>query len=208
VSEGLSYIIGSGGHARVIASLLTGEVALVAENPEDGQISQAEFFAETERFSGSSVYIGIGANERRRAMFDRLKAANIRVAICIAPNAFVARDAQIGEGAVICAGAVIGSRAYVGQNTIVNTLSSVDHDCILGDDTQITAGVTLGGSVKVGSNCFFGIKSAVIPGVSIGRDVDVMAGALVARSLPDGVVVGGIPARVISSRGSPDYTSR
>jgi UDP-perosamine 4-acetyltransferase len=109
----------------------------------------------------------------------------------------VARDAVLGEGVLVCPGAVVNSRAVLGDNTIVNTLSSVDHDCFLGNHSQVTAGVTFGGWVRVGENCFFGVKSAVVPRVTIGNDVVVMAGALVTQSLPDGVLAGGSPARAL-----------
>ena len=102
---------------------------------------------------------------------------------CVAPNAFVARDAHLEPAPVICLGSQIGSRAQVGFACIVNTLSSVDHDCVLGDYSQVTAGVTFGGTVVVGKNCFFGIKSGVIPNVAVGDDVVVLAGALVTASV-------------------------
>jgi len=98
---------------------------------------------------------------------------------------------------VLCLGSQIGTRARIGFACIVNTLSSVDHDCVLGDYTQVTAGVNFGGWVVVGSNGFFGMKSAVIPKCTIGDDVVVMAGALVTRDVPDRVMVGGSPARIV-----------
>jgi len=109
----------------------------------------------------------------------KLRALGARLPPCVAPNAFVARDAVLGD------------------NTIVNTLASVDHDCVLGSHSQLTAGVHSGGWIRAGENCFFGIKSAVLPRVTIGDDVVVMAGALVTRSVPDGVMVNGRPARVL-----------
>ena len=192
-----AYILGGGGHAHVIASLLDAPVTFVVPDaPGDGEITQAEFFEDFEKFAGHEVYIGIGDNAARRALFERLRALDARLATCVAPTAFVARDARLGAGAVLCPGAVVNSRAVIGANTIVNTLSSVDHDCVLGDHSQVTVGVTFGGTVRVGRNCFFGLKSAVLPNLTIGDDVVVMAGALVTRSLPDGVKAGGVPARI------------
>jgi acetyltransferase-like isoleucine patch superfamily enzyme len=98
---------------------------------------------------------------------------------------------------VICLGSQVGSRARVGFACIVNTLSSVDHDGTVGNYSQVTAGVTLAGTVTVGKNCFFGIKSAVIPNITIGDDVVVMAGGLVTKNVPDRVMVGGSPARIL-----------
>lgn len=192
------YIHGAGGHAHVIASMLDGEVTFVVSEPQCREhMWDVDFFKRIDEFRGSDIYIGFGDNSIRRRCFDRLNSFGIRVATCVAPNAFVARDAVLGQGAVLCPGTVVNSRAVIGNNTIVNTLSSVDHDCVLGDHSQMTVGVTLGGTVHVGENCFFGMKSAVFPNLTIGADVVVRAGSLVTKSVPDRVMVGGSPARVV-----------
>ncbi|HKD76910.1 MAG TPA: hypothetical protein VKB76_15500, partial [Ktedonobacterales bacterium] len=83
--------------------------------------------------STNDFYIGIGDNADRRRIAEKLRALGVRLPPCIAPSAFIAPDAEIGDAAVICFGSQIGPRARVGFGCIVNTLSSVDHDCILGD---------------------------------------------------------------------------
>jgi sugar O-acyltransferase (sialic acid O-acetyltransferase NeuD family) len=188
------FIIGAGGHARVIASLLdvTPEFLTTTPATEDERLGAA-----VADDPGAEFYLGLGTNRDRARVFEKLRALGARLPACVAPNVFVARDAQLGAGAVICPGAQIGSRAQVGLACIVNTLSSVDHDCVLGDYTQVTAGVTLGGTVKVGKNGFFGIKSGVIPNLTIGDDVTIMAGSLVTRNVPDRVMMGGNPARLL-----------
>jgi UDP-perosamine 4-acetyltransferase len=198
VPERRVYIHGAGGHAHVIAALLDAEPIFVVPEPQGrDQMRDVEFFDRIEEFRGADIYIGIGDNTDRRRIFGRYRSLGVRVATCVAPNAFVARDAVLGEGALLCPGAVVNARAVIGDNAIVNTLSSVDHDCVLGNHSQVTAGVTFGGWVRTGENCFFGIKSAVVPRVTIGDDVVVMAGALVTQSVPDRVMVGGNPARVM-----------
>ena len=198
MSKRRAYIFGAGGHAHVIASLQKAPVTFVVRQAQsDDQMAEAEFFERIEKTGRHDIYIGIGDNAIRRQIFERLHSLGQAVATCVAANAFVSRDAVIGEGAVVCPGSIVNSRAVIGANTIVNTLSSVDHDCLLGDHSQVTAGVTLGGTVKVGTNCFFGIKSAVLPDLTIGNDVVVMAGALVTQDVPDLVMVGGSPARIM-----------
>jgi sugar O-acyltransferase (sialic acid O-acetyltransferase NeuD family) len=196
VAERKIFIHGAGGHAHVIASLLDGQPTFVVPAPQGAdQMQDLEFFQRIEEFRGSDIYIGIGDGADRRRIFERHRSLGVRVATCVARNAFVARDAVLGEGVLVCPGSVVNSRAVLGDNTIVNTLSSVDHDCVLGSHSQMTAGVTFGGWVRVGEGCFFGIKSAVVPRVVIGNEVVVMAGALVTQSLPDRVLAGGNPAR-------------
>lgn len=193
-----SYIYGNGGHARVIASLIDAEVVFLVDGETQAQNEMSQrIFQENIAAHKGDIYIGIGANAARTRIFEKLCSLGRLPAICVAPNAFVAHDASIAPGAVICAGAVVGSRARIGKNTIVNTLSSVDHDCVLGDHTQVTVGVTLCGAVTVGENCFFGVKSAVFPNLSIGDNSQIMAGSLVVRAVPNDVVVGGNPAQLV-----------
>ena len=192
------YIHGAGGHAHVIASLLDGLPTFVVPEPNGpDQMQDVEFFERIDEIRGCDIYIGIGDGPDRRRIFERHRSLGVRVATCVARNAFVARDAVLGEGVLVCPGSVVNSRAILGDNSIVNTLSSVDHDCVLGSHSQMTAGVTFGGWVRVGENCFFGVKSAVVPRVTIGNDVVVMAGSLVTQSIPDGVLAGGNPARAL-----------
>lgn len=53
--------------------------------------------------------------------------------------------------------------------------------------------------ISIGNEVFIGAGSTVLPGVRIGDRVVVGAGSVVTRSVPDGTVVAGSPARRISS---------
>ncbi|WP_411966911.1 maltose acetyltransferase domain-containing protein [Haloferax sp. YSSS75] len=51
--------------------------------------------------------------------------------------------------------------------------------------------------VVVGDNAWIGGQAVINPGVTIGDDVIVASGAVVTKDVPDSVVVGGNPARVV-----------
>jgi UDP-perosamine 4-acetyltransferase len=196
-----AYIIGASGHGNVIASMIQGKydtIIFVDQSPKNAQtIHQNDFFARLNEFKSSDIFLGVGKNEHRIKLYEQLLQEGKTPANCIAGNAFIAHDAVIGHGVVISPGAVIGSKAIIGNNTIINTLSSVDHDCVLGNHSQISPGVNLGGGTVVGENCFLGIKSATIPYVSIGNNAVIMAGSVVYQNIPENVMAGGIPARVV-----------
>ncbi|QTE31604.1 hypothetical protein J4E96_17175 [Pengzhenrongella sicca] len=60
-------------------------------------------------------------------------------------------------------------------------------------DLEWTAPITIGNDV------FLGLRALILPGVRIGDGSIVGAGAVVTRDVPDNSVVGGSPARRISS---------
>lgn len=53
------------------------------------------------------------------------------------------------------------------------------------------------GKVKIGNYVYLGLNSLIMPGVTIGDNVLVAAGSVVTKSIPDNVVVGGNPAKLI-----------
>ena len=55
------------------------------------------------------------------------------------------------------------------------------------------------GRIEVGEYSFLGARSIIMPGVKIGNNCVVGAGAIVTKSVSDGTVVAGIPAKKIST---------
>lgn len=53
--------------------------------------------------------------------------------------------------------------------------------------------------VTIGNDVWIGGKATITPGVTIGNNVVIAAGAVVTKDVPDNVLVGGVPARVLKS---------
>lgn len=195
-SSNTALIVGNGQQARVIASLLPhrNKRFLVERDPGTDEVLQSVAFAGLPD-PEADYFIAIGHNAARRRVFDQLTAWGAEPANCIATNAWIAPDAQLGKGLFIGPGAIIMAGCRIGNNAIVNTASTVDHDCCVGEDSQITSGVTIASSIRIGARCYFGVKSGVVPGVTIGDEVMVMAGAMVVSDIPARSKVGGVPAR-------------
>ena len=87
----------------------------------------------------------------------------------------------------------IGDYVMIGPNTMISTvghpLSPMGRRRHLG----IAKPVTIGDDVWIGGNV------TILPGVRIGNNVIVAAGAVVTKDVPDNVVVGGVPAKVIKA---------
>lgn len=107
---------------------------------------------------------------------------------------------HIGKGCSILTSSNITDPAYVsmGDNVQFSDSTILGHDGV-SDMLSKAYGITLDsvGPVMIGSNVFIGYHAIVMPGVTIGSNCVVAAGALVTKDVPDGTIVGGLPAKVI-----------
>lgn len=55
------------------------------------------------------------------------------------------------------------------------------------------------GKIIVNDNVYIGTGSYILPGVTIESNVIIAAGSVITKSVPSGTIVGGNPARIISS---------
>ena len=102
------------------------------------------------------------------------------------------RNIIINKGATILspASVVIEDNVLIGPNVQIVT---VDHD--LKDRHNLFHF----GKVTIRDNAWLGIGVTVCPGVTIGRNSVVAAGSVVTKDVPDYVMVGGIPAKIIKN---------
>lgn len=86
---------------------------------------------------------------------------------------------------------------------IGNNVTFASNVCLLAHDgsTKKLVGYSKVGKVSIGDNVFIGYGSIVMPSVRIGDGCVVGANSVVTRSLPDGVVAAGSPAKVLMTVG-------
>ena len=58
-------------------------------------------------------------------------------------------------------------------------------------------GYTLIGKITIGNKVFIGAGSIILPGATIGDNSVIAAGSVVTKDVPENVVVGGNPAKII-----------
>ncbi|WP_325437918.1 acyltransferase [Pseudomonas nitroreducens] len=100
---------------------------------------------------------------------------------------------------------VINRETYLDGRTGVEIGNNVNisfQTCILSlhHDHNSPDFVAIGAPVVIKDNAWIGARATLLPGVIIGEGAVVAAGAVVARSVPDYTVVGGVPAKVIGER--------
>lgn len=88
----------------------------------------------------------------------------------------------------------------LGNNVSLSTCTLVGHDGAISVlNKAFDVSLECVGSIDIRDNVFVGYGAIVLPGVTIGPNAVVAAGAVVAHDVPEGSIVGGVPARVIGS---------
>ncbi len=190
------YMYGAGGHAKVVMDILVAcgmEVAALVD--DDSVLREFNGLPVLHDAEGCSPFIiSIGSNKIRKEIAERLNAGFIAA---VHPTATVSPSASVGEGTVVMQGAVIQADAKIGRHCIINTASTVDHECVIGDYAHISPNVSLCGNVHVGEGTQIGVGAVVVPGVRIGKWSLVCAGSVVTKDIPDYCVAAGNRCNVI-----------
>ncbi|MCI8210378.1 acetyltransferase [Pseudomonas sp. S25] len=208
-------IMGAGGHAKVLLSLLhslRAEVAGVCDpalGADKGGVWRGipilggDEALQSVNPSEVLLVNGLGQlvhGTRRQKLYEALIARGFTLPSVIHPAAWVDHTAYLDDGVQVMAGAIIQADARIGSNSIINTGAVIDHDCIIGRHAHIAPSSVLCGSVSVGDGSFIAAGATVIQGIAIGELAVVGAGVTVVRDIPDGQVILGAPVRIKESR--------
>ena len=98
------------------------------------------------------------------------------------------------------ANAIINSFSKIGNGLILNTGSTIDHDCYLDDFPSIAPGVSVGGNVKIGKRSVISIGAKIKHNISIGDDSVIGGWSFVNKNIGNNYVSYGIPAKEIRRR--------
>jgi len=155
-------IIGKGGHARVLTSLI---------------VPGMDFYnitTDEEPKPDDDLLNGIGDIKIRRKVFKDYGAR--RFMSVTHKSAVLTPGSEFGLGVQIMAGAFIGPNCTIGNNVIINTGAQVDHDCIIADHVHIAPGAILLGGCQIGEGAFIGAGAIIIEGKKVAPTRFIKAG--------------------------------
>jgi serine O-acetyltransferase len=118
------------------------------------------------------------------------------------------RLVQVFTGISISPGAKIGPGLHI--NHFGGTI--IGYDVVMGSNCNISHGVTIGiagrttrGMPHIGDRVFVGPGAKVLGKITVGDDAAIGANAVVIKAVPPRAVAVGVPARVISHKGSFEF---
>lgn len=161
------------------------------------------------------IKLGKGVNIGENVVIDALSKKGVTIG----------NNVRIGDYTrILCTGSLkklgvgfkIGDNCGIGENCFFGSAGGIriGNDVIMGQNirfhsenhnyTDLQVPIRLQGvnnrGIEVGDNCWIGAGACILDGSKIGNGCVIAANSVVNGIIPDNVVVGGIPAKIIKSR--------
>ena len=208
-----AIIVGTGGHCRTIASLLSSSGLhkiigiLDTSNPCFEEvilgvpvIGSLNYLDDFDGGAEVDVFLALGNNKLREELWLKFSKLGFKMPNLISPFANVDPYAKLGSANVICSRAFIGPEVVMGDNNLINTAAVLEHEVRLGSHCHLASSSTVAGRSQIGDHCFVGAGATVINYVNVAPSTTIGAGATVVRNISIPGVYVGIPARMRSFR--------
>jgi len=203
-------IIGGGGHAKVLASLLKKHEAwnpigytdlddygTLLSLPYLGTDNIISSLISDKALKYAAIGIGmVGSTVNRASIIKNVQASGLSFPAVYSSYSIVNEEVKVGDGSIIMDGAIIQPGTRIGSYSIINTGAIVDHDCIIGDHVHLAPGVTLSGEVELGDYSLVGTGASILQGLKIQDHVIIGGGATVVSHLGSSGTYMGVPAKL------------
>ena len=201
-------IIGAGGHAVSVANVALSagyEIAYFLDIKKNSSsllgFSVIDDISKLSNISHYDFSIALGDNHERSRIYKEFSNnySNIRFPSLIHKTAVVSHFTSIGIGTIVMPNAIIGPNSIVGDFCILNTKSSIDHDCAMLDYSSLGPNAVTGGTVRIGYHSSISIGAIVKDNINIGDDSILGANSFLNKNLPNNSLAYGTPAKIIKS---------
>lgn len=209
------YILGAGNVARDVLEIyrelgLTSYIkGFVEENTvrEGQEINGLKIFNDSvlESLDKRVLLVAAIGLPLKQSFVERAASMGFSFDTVVHPAAIIGPKVTIGEGCIIFSGVFLTHDIKIGKHSIINVGSNISHDCFLGDYVTICPGVNIAGRVVIGNGTWVGIGATIINKINIGQRSLIAAGAVVISDASDGVVAGGMPAKIIREWKDDDW---
>ena len=206
-------LIGGGGHARQVIEIIKacGDYHIVGITDNDPLkrkrlidgvpvVGNDEVLHYYFKKGVRQAFISLGSVDDTKArinLYKMLIEIGFELINVIHASALVSASVTLGTGNAIMPGSIINAHTTLGSNCIINTGAIVEHDCSIEDHVHIATGAKVAGGVTIQEGSHIGLGALIKQGITIGKYAIVGAGALVLDDVPDKVVCGGIPAKIL-----------
>ncbi|WP_297800280.1 UDP-3-O-(3-hydroxymyristoyl)glucosamine N-acyltransferase [uncultured Brevundimonas sp.] len=136
------------------------------------------------------IYSGVRIGE---AGFGAAVSRNGPVDIPQLGRVIIQDNVTIGANSCVDRGAF--DDTVIGENTKIDNLVMIGHNCVIGRNNLLAGNTGISGSVTTGDNVIFGGKAGIGDHINIGEGARVAAGAGVLADVPAGETWSGYPAR-------------
>ena len=207
------YIIGAGGHAKVVADIILKHIENLKEEIriagflDDGYsfeenreifgikiIGKIDYVLELSQDINNYFVIAIGSNLIREKITLKY---NLNYYTAIHPDSIIGNNVDIGIGSVVMAGTIINSYSKIGKHCIINSGAIIEHDNVIEDFVHIAPKSAIAGGVKIGKGSWIGIGSSIIQNIEIGAEAFIGAGSVVVKNIGTKVKAYGNPCREV-----------
>ena len=202
-------IVGAGGHAVSVANVALGNglsvIAFVDENKSGCKLLDIPVITKQQCIEAHQIVnlaIAIGDNAIRERVSYEYKSVlpSATFPSIIHHSVVIGINSKVGDGTVVMPQVNVGPNSIVDKFCILNTSSSIDHDCEMKSFSSIAPRVVTGGNVKIGLRSAVSIGATIKHGIAVGDDSVIGANSYVNKSVDSNVVAYGSPCKFVRER--------